>query len=301
MSFQRANSHYRLAGDMEFRILGPLEVADGDQLLALGGGKQRALLALLLLSANEVVSTDRLIDELWGERSPDSGRTALQVRLSRLRKALGPAGAQLLTRAPGYVLSLHHEQLDLHRFERLIGQAVATEPALAAEKLREALALWRGPPLADLALRVVRAARDRTDGGATDRGARAADRCGPRAWRRPIWSRSWSRWSRHHPLHERLAGQLMLALYRCGRQADALATYRRTSDRLRDELSLEPSPALRGLERSILEQEPTLDALPAPPAFAAAIISRVPRRPSLVAARELADLTARSKNPACGC
>src|ERR1700746_3796473 len=132
---------------MEFRILGPLEVADGDSLGALGGAKQRALLAILLLHANEVVSSDRLIDELWGEQSPDSGRTALQVRISQLRKALGPAGALLITRPPGYVIRLEREQLDLYRFERLVGEGDGAEPAIAAGKLREALALWRGPAL----------------------------------------------------------------------------------------------------------------------------------------------------------
>src|ERR1700745_1667962 len=135
---------------MEFRILGPLEVADGDSLVALGGARQRALLAVLLLHANEVVSSDRLIDELWGEQAPDSGRTALQVRVSQLRKALGLGGALLITRAPGYALRLERGQLDLHRFERLVGEGDAAEPALAAGKLREALALWRGPALADL-------------------------------------------------------------------------------------------------------------------------------------------------------
>src|SRR5450755_2292179 len=135
---------------MEFRILGPLEVADGDCLVPLAGAKQRALLAIRLWSADETVPSDRLIDELWGGQSPGSGRTALQVRVSQLRKALGGAGAAILTRAPGYVLRLEPEQLDLHRFERLVGEADTAEPALAAVKLREALALWRGPPLADL-------------------------------------------------------------------------------------------------------------------------------------------------------
>ncbi len=135
---------------MDFRILGPLEVADGDSLVTLPGAKQRALLAILLVRVNEVVSADRLIDDLWGEQSPESGRTALQVRISQLRKALGPGGAVLITRPPGYILKLDPQQLDLHRFERLVGEADAAGAAGAAGKLREALALWRGPPLADL-------------------------------------------------------------------------------------------------------------------------------------------------------
>src|SRR5690242_2778788 len=136
---------------MEFRILGPLEVADGDNVITLGSAKQRALLAILLLSANEVVSADRLIDELWGARGPESGRTALHVLVSKLRKALGHAGMALASRPPGYVMKLEPDQLDLRRFERLVAEADACEPAVAAGKLREALALWRGPALADLA------------------------------------------------------------------------------------------------------------------------------------------------------
>src|SRR5437763_7406514 len=136
---------------MEFRILGPLEVTHGDSLIPLTGSRQRALLAMLLLSANEVVSTDRLIDALWGEESPGSGRTALRVRVSQLRKALGAGGELIQTRPPGYSLRLEREQLDLYQFERLVADAEGVDPAAAAAKLRAALALWRGPPLADLA------------------------------------------------------------------------------------------------------------------------------------------------------
>lgn len=136
---------------MEFRILGPLEVAHGAQVVAVPGRRQRALLALLLLSANEIVSSDRLIEELWGEQSPESGRAALKVRVSQLRKALGPAGKLVQTRAPGYVLRIESDQLDLFRFERLVGESEGAAPALAPSLLREALAVWRGAPLADLA------------------------------------------------------------------------------------------------------------------------------------------------------
>ena len=128
---------------MDFRILGPLEVADGDATVALGRVRQRTLLAILLLNANEVISADSPIDELWSERSPESGRCALQVRVSQLRKALGEGGAQLLTRAACYVLSLDRDQLDLQRFERLVREAAASDPPAAAEKLRAALAVSR--------------------------------------------------------------------------------------------------------------------------------------------------------------
>lgn len=146
-----AEGYRRMGGAVEFRILGPLEVVDGDRVLAVGGTKQRSLLASLLLRANEVVSSDRLLDELWSERPPQSGRAALQVRISQLRKALGPAGIELITRPPGYVLRVGPDQLDLHRFKRLVAEARDAEPALAADTLRQALALWRGPPLEDLA------------------------------------------------------------------------------------------------------------------------------------------------------
>src|SRR6202011_1788816 len=125
--------------------------AYGDDVIPLASAKQRALLAILLLSANEVVSADRLIDELWGEQAPESGRTALQVLVSKLRKALGSAGGQLVTQPPGYVVRVGREQLDLYQFERLVEQADEGEPAIAAGKLREALALWRGPALVEFA------------------------------------------------------------------------------------------------------------------------------------------------------
>src|SRR3990170_4414164 len=134
---------------MEFRILGPLEVSEGDRLVRLSGARQKALLALLLLHANEVVSSDRLIDELWGEESPERGPNALQARVSKLRKALGPvAGEILLTRAPGYLLRVEAGALDVERFERVAGEgrrALARgDAAGAAATLGAALALWRG-------------------------------------------------------------------------------------------------------------------------------------------------------------
>src|SRR5256712_11166260 len=118
---------------MEFRILGPLEVADGDTVLPLTGAKQRAMLAILLLNANQVVSSDRLIDELWGDEPPDSGATALQVQVSRLRKMLGEGGKTVVTKASGYAIQLDRDQLDLHRFERLVEEADPSEPAVAAD------------------------------------------------------------------------------------------------------------------------------------------------------------------------
>src|SRR5580765_961162 len=136
---------------MQFRILGPLEVTTDGAPLALGAVSQRALLALLLLHANEVVSSDRLVDELWTDGPPASGVTALQVRVSQLRKALGSAAERLETRPPGYLFRVGRDELDLGRFSRLVEEAEGVEPSAAADKLREALALWRGAPLADFA------------------------------------------------------------------------------------------------------------------------------------------------------
>ena len=133
---------------VEFRLLGPLEVVEHDQPLALGGGKQRSLFALLLLHANNVVSKERLVDELWGETPPATVNKSVQVYVSRLRKQLGDG--RLVTRAPGYLLRVAPSELDLDRFERLVA-AAAADPATAADTLREALGLWRGPPLGDLA------------------------------------------------------------------------------------------------------------------------------------------------------
>ena len=258
---------------MEFRILGPLEVADGDATVALGGVRQRTLLAILLLNANEVVSADRLIDELWGERSPESGRSALQVRVSQLRKALGQGGAQLLTRAPGYVLSLDRDQLDLQRFERLVREAAAAEPPAAAEKLREALALWRGPPLADLAYEpFAQAAIGRLEElrlAAIEKRIEADLALG----RHGELVAELEALVAEHPLREHLRAQLMLALYRCGRQADALEVYRRTSSELSRRAWFGAGTRAKELESAILNQDPSLE-----PSSPAAVLLPVSRR-----------------------
>lgn len=247
---------------MQFRILGPLEVASGDSLLAIGGAKQRALLAILLLSANEVVAADRLVDELWGERPPESGRTALQVRVSQLRKTLGPAGALIVTREPGYVLRLEREQLDLHVFERLVGEAEGAEAGTAHDRLHEALSLWRGPPLADLYYesfaQPVIARLEELRLAAVEKRVDADLALG----RHGVLVGELEAFVSEHPLRERLRVQLMLALYRCGRQADALEVYRSTRLALVGELGIEPSVALRELEQAILRHDPTLELSP---------------------------------------
>ena len=244
---------------MEFRLLGPLEVVDRERTLALGAVKPRSLLAVLLLHANEVVSAERLIAALWGDAPPASAAKSVQIYVSRLRKALGVG--RLTTRSPGYVMHVDPSEVDSARFELLVGQARRADPVTAAEKLRQALALWRGPPLGDLAyepfaqteiarleeLRIV-ALEERIDADLA---------CG----RHAALVGELETLVAEHPLRERLRGQLMLALYRAGRQAEALHAYRAARAELSEELGLEPGDQLKLLERAILEHDPSL-ALP---------------------------------------
>ena len=255
---------------MQFRILGPLEVANGDGVISLAGA-QRALLALLLLSANEVVSADRLIEELWGEELPESARTALQVRVSQLRKALGGDGGRIATRAPGYLLRVDRDEFDLYGFERLVSEADGVEPAEAAAKLREALGLWRGAPLDDLshasfaqtAIRRLEELRL----AAFEKRIEADLALG----RQADLIAELETLVEENPLREHLHAQLMLALYRSGRQADALAAYQRARRVLVEQLAIEPSTQLRQLEQAILRQEASLELTPTPGANAASV------------------------------
>jgi DNA-binding SARP family transcriptional activator len=245
---------------VEFRILGPLEAEQDGRLVPLGGRKQRALLALLLLHANGVVPRDRLIDEIWGDEPPETARTALQVYVSQLRKALG--GERIETRAPGYRVRTEPGALDLERFERLVGEGrdalAGGDAERSADALREALALWRGTPLAELGA-VPFAQREclRLEElrlAALEERVEADLQLGRHARLVPELEGL----VREHPLRERLRGQLMLALYRCGRQADALEVYRSGRRLLDEELGLQPSDELQRLERAILNHDPSL-------------------------------------------
>jgi YVTN family beta-propeller protein len=247
---------------VEFRILGPLEVVEHDRPVVVGAPKVRALLAVLVLHRGEVVSIDRLIDALWGERASPTAARTVQVYVSNLRKALGDG--LLVTRGRGYMLRVESGQVDADRFEALAargGRALGEGDALtAAAVLREALGLWRGPALADFAyesfaqaeiarLEEARLAAldDRIDADlASGEQARLVGELEALV--------------REHPSRERLQRQLMLALYRSGRQADALERYRQARRQLIDELGIEPGPALRELEQAILSQDPSLDA-----------------------------------------
>src|SRR5829696_1397314 len=242
---------------MEFRILGPLEVEDDGRVLKLGGAKQRGLLTLLLLRANEAVSRDRLIDELWGDQPPETASTAIQVYISQLRKVLGRD--VIVTRAPGYAVRLENGQLDLERFEEAVAGARGAAPAEAAERLREALGLWRGVPLAELDGPFATAERGRLEEqrlGAVEQRIAADHELGRQVELVPELERL----VREHPLREQLRGQLMLALYRCGRQADALEVYRAGRRLLDEELGLKPDDELQRLEKAILNHDPSLES-----------------------------------------
>jgi DNA-binding SARP family transcriptional activator len=249
---------------LQFRILGPLEVLAGDdEPLPLGGQKQRALLAVLLLRAREVVSTEFLVDALWGEQPPRTATASLQNSISALRKLLG---ADLLrTRPPGYVLEAAREAVDLGRFEQLVAEARGQTPVDRAATLREALSLWRGPALAEFAFdafALPEARRLEELRIATQEEAIDADlERGAHAELVPELESLVAQ----HPLRERLRGQLMLALYGAGRQADALSAYQSTRRTLVEELGVDPSPQLQQLHASILRQEVALPATAAQP------------------------------------
>ena len=263
---------------MQFRILGPLEAFDGDRRLDLGASRQRAVLTVLLLHANEIVPTDRLADDLWPGGVPRTAAKTIQVYVSNLRKALGAARDTLETHGSGYLLRVRPDELDLYEFERLLERAPREEPAERAETLRSALSLWRGEPLADFAyeqfvqaestrLEELRrlALEERTEADlALGQGPELVPELEALVAQRP--------------LDERPRAQLMLALYRAGRQADALAVVREGRRVLDEELGLELGEQLRELERAILRQDPALSVTAA--AKPSSTIIAVSERPS---------------------
>ncbi len=251
-------------------------------MLHIKGAKERALLALLLLDANQLVLGDRIVDELWGKDAPHNAKSSLHVRVSNLRKALAstsePAGRDLLvSRSGGYSILVRPHQLDLHRFDRLFAEAedafARHELARAADKLSDALGLWRGAALADFAY----------EGFAQIPAARLEELRLVALERRIDADLELGRHTRLigeleelvalHPLRERLHGQLMLALYRAGRQAEALAAYRTARLTMVETLGIEPSPQIQHLERSILRQDPTLDLAGVPTADRSILIA----------------------------
>ena len=254
---------------MEFKILGAFEVAHEGQSLPLVGAKPRAVLAILLLHANEIVSSDRLAEELWS-RPPQTARATLQVYVAQLRKLFDPErsrgeeGSTLLTRSPGYLLQLAPDQLDSWRFERLLGEGTAElasgDAAAAAAPLHEALSLWRGPALADFAYEpFAQAEIARLEDlriAALEERIEADLALGAHA----DLTGELEALVSAHPLRERLRAQLMLALYRAGRQADALDAYMAAHRTLDEQLGIAPGPSLHRLQEQILHQDPALDA-----------------------------------------
>ena len=253
---------------LDFRILGPAEVARDGVLVPLGGPKQRATLAILLLSANRVVPIERLADDLYAGAPPVTAVTQVQRQISELRKLLGTEAIE--TRAPGYLLRVEPGCLDLERFEHrteaATGALARGEHDAALEQLQAALGLWRGAPLADLAYepfaQTAIARLDELRLAATEQRLEAELALGRHV--RVLAELEGLVWD--HPLRERLRALLMVALYRSGRQPEALELYRRTRESLVEEFGIEPSASLRELERRILAQDPTLDTAEPPAA-----------------------------------
>jgi DNA-binding SARP family transcriptional activator/class 3 adenylate cyclase len=278
---------------VEFLVLGPLEVLEDDRPIPLGSAKQRLLLAALLVQANAVVSVDRLADVLWGDAPPADAAATVRNYVSRLRAALEPgraageAATLLVSRQPGYVLRVEQDQLDAGRFEQLVAEGRVAlregDPATAQKRLGEALGLWRGPALAEFAderfaqaeaarleeLRVS-AFEDRIEAELAlgHHGELVGDLEAA---------------ARHNPLRERLWARWMLALYRCGRQAEALGAYQELRAHLGEELGITPSPELVALEEAIVLQKPELDWAPPVPRPAAEARARARHRDPLEA------------------
>jgi DNA-binding SARP family transcriptional activator len=277
---------------LEFRILGPLEVVADGRPLALGGQRQRALLTYLLLRANDVVAADVLIDAIWGDEPPREATNALQYHVSQLRKGIESRDA-VITQEPGYLIRVAPNELDLFTFEQLVADAHTAPPDDAARLLRNALGLWRGSPLADVAyaewaqmeivrleeLRV-RALELRIDADLAL--GRHAELVG-----------ELESLVREHPLRERPRAALMRALYASGRQAEALEAYRNARSMLVDELGIEPSPELQELERAILRHDSSLAASPEVPVRHRAIVVVVRTEASLDALLAVAEPLAR--------
>jgi DNA-binding SARP family transcriptional activator len=250
---------------MQFLILGSMEVLDGDRRLDLPAGRARALLAFLVLHVDEAVSSEQLIDELWGEDPPPTAGTVVQGLVSRLRRVLEPSrgkgepAALLQTVGPGYRLAVDPDAVDANRFKRLLDEASGTTARMRSRTLGSALRLWRGQALADFtyepfAQAAIRALEELRLGAIEDRidADLALGRHGNLVAEIEELVAA-------HPFRERLHGQMMIALYRAGRQADALTAYQTAREALVEELGIEPGQTLRELEQAILRQDRSLD------------------------------------------
>lgn len=255
---------------MDVRILGSLEVEGAEGPIALPGGRAPALLAMLAINAGTVVSSDRLIDELWASSPPATSRTKLQGLVSSLRKRLEPArraGEEpsiLLTSSPGYLLAVATDRVDAHRFRRLVREAEGLPPVEKAETLRVALGLWRGPALADFTYEPFAQAEISALDGVRLQALQKRIEADLALHRHQELIPELEELVDAYPFREGFRGQLMLAYYRSGRQADALRLYHETQKTLREELGVDPGRSLQELEQAILHQDPQLDLQPLP-------------------------------------
>ncbi|MFF0772153.1 BTAD domain-containing putative transcriptional regulator [Nonomuraea wenchangensis] len=284
---------------VEFRLLGSIEAYVDGRPVDVGPARQRSLLAALLVEPDQPVSADQMVERVWGDRAPHQAKGTLRTYLSRLRAALA-GEVEIARRAGGYVLTLDPEKVDLHRFHRLVARARSTpEGPAAIDLFDQALALWRGEPFAELDTPWIRAVRTEVE---NERIRTELDRTDLllRHGRHHELLAALSTQAAERPLDERLAGQLMLALYRNGRQADALDRYQNLRIRLAEELGADPSPPLRRLHQQILTADPAL-APPAiePKAASAPVPRQLPAPPKLFTGRaeELRVLTAASRDP----
>ena len=249
---------------VEFRVLGPLDILVAGSRLPVGGRRQRMVLAICLLEAGRIVSVDRLIDEVWDESPPATARAQIQICISSLRRVFARAGLPsdiLVTRPPGYQLHIDDSSLDLATFERWVaeGRAAARQHRVdyAVERLRAALGLWRGSILEDIQSPILRAVAVRLQ----ELRLAVLEECFDLELSLGLHDELIAELSAfvvQHPLNERVRGQLMLALYRCGRQAEALQVYREGRRVLSEELGLEPHPTLERMHSSILNLDPSL-------------------------------------------
>ena len=253
---QAARSRHAVRVAVEFRLLGDVEARAGGQVLDIGPARQRCVLVALLIDVNRLVSSDQLIERVWSDELPHRARNSLAGYLSRLRQVLGGHGVGITRQSGGYVLTTDPSSIDLHTFRQLASRARAATDAVEADALFDAaMAMWRGVPFATLDTPWMNDVRNALE---AERFAVALDRndAALRVGRHGELLPALAALSSEHPLDERLAGQLMLAQFRCGRQADALETFRKMRERLVEELGTDPGPGLRLVHQQILDGDP---------------------------------------------
>jgi DNA-binding SARP family transcriptional activator/tetratricopeptide (TPR) repeat protein len=281
---------------VKFRILGPLEILDGSERLELGGARQQIVIATLLLSANRVVTMDRLLEAIYGEDLPPTARSQAQIAISSLRRLFASytSDTVISTHAHGYVLQVDSGQLDSQQFDELVATAraarEASQPDQAVASYRDALRLWRGPAFDGIDSQLIRVAASRLD---EQRISTNEDRISLELdlTRHHELVGELTELAEEYPLRERLRGQLMLALYRCDRTAEALQVYRQARRTLIDELGIEPSERLQNLEHAILKSDPALDPTTPEPVTARPVAHQVPR----LLPTDIADFTGRDE------